>query len=160
MKPKEPIQTKTKEEIIKILDANQIPYIIMNQGECESIFIPLDDIQNNYFNIPIAVQTSRKEIRKVFPHEILYISIENRKSVLYLIDEKLETNYPLLHWKLTLDEKNFAQPHYSYIVNLNYVDEVTRDFVKIKSRNVEYLVYVSSRKSKSFRKAFLNFKDN
>ena len=72
------------------------------------------------------MQASNKDIFKVYPHGILCIAIEDRKSVLYLTNRKIETNYHLDHWKGLLDLKIFAQPHHSFIVNLNYVDEVTK----------------------------------
>ena len=87
----------------------------------------------------------------------VYIAIEDRKSVLYLIDRKVETNYRLDHWKELLDLKTFAQPHHSFIVNLNYVDEVTKEWVKVKYRDKEYQVYTSSWKIGAFKKAFLKF---
>lgn len=46
---------------------------------------------------------------------------------------------------------------HSFIVNLNYVDKVTKDFVKLKYDENEYLVYTSSRKIGAFKKAFLKF---
>ncbi len=160
MEIKETGQTKTKEEIIEILDTNNIAYSMTKCNGCEKICISLSDEPNCGCNSAITVQTSNKDIVcRVYPSEILYIAIENRKSVLYMTDRKIETNYHIDHWKSTLNQKCFAQPHYSYIVNLNYVDEVTRDFVNIKYRNKEYPVYTSLRKIGTFKKAFLDFKE-
>jgi DNA-binding LytR/AlgR family response regulator len=89
----------------------------------------------------------------VYPHEIIYIAIEDRKSVLYLTDRKIETHYSMEHWKAVLDEKSFAQPHYSYIINLHYVEEVTKDFVILRHSDNEYKVYTSMRKIGAFKKA-------
>lgn len=106
-------------------------------------------------NSGIIVQTSNKDVCRIYPHKILYIAIEDRKSVLYLTDRKIETNYRLNHWKGILDLKTFAQPHHSFIVNLNYVDEVTKEWVKVKCCDREYLVYTSSRKISKFKKAMI-----
>ncbi len=76
-----------------------------------------------------------------------------------MTDKKIETHYPIDYWKEKLNGDVFIQPHYSYIVNLNYVDEVTKDFVKIKSGDKEYSVYTSSRKIGAFRKTFLKFSE-
>ena len=128
-------------------------------GGCERICISVEDETNCYCYSAITVQTCNKDtICRVYPHEILFIAIENRKSVLYLTDRRIETHYPIDYWIEELDENFFVQPHYSYIVNLNYVDEVTKDFVKIKYEDKEYSVYTSSRKIGAFKKAFLNFK--
>ncbi len=150
-------ELKTKAEIIEILDANGIDYSITVCGGYERIYISFDDVPN-CCNSAIIVQTCNKDVLcKIYPKEIMFIAIENRKSVLYLTDKKIETHYSIDYWKEKLNGDIFIQPHYSYIVNLNYVDEVTKDFVKIKHGNKEYSVYTSSRKIGAFRKAFLKF---
>ena len=150
-------EVKTKAEIIEILDANDIDYSITTCNGCDRICISLGDELN--CNSVIIVQTCNKDVLcKVYLNKIMFIAIENRKSVLYLTDRKIETHYSIDYWKEKLNGDVFVQPHYSYIVNLNYVDEVTRDFVKIKHNNNEYSVYTSSRKIGAFRKAFLNFR--
>lgn len=157
MAVKEIGKAKTKAEIIEILDANGIDFSITTCDGCERICIPLSDEVN--CNTAIIVQTCNKDVLyKVYLNDILFIAIENRKSVLYLTDKKIETHYPIDYWKDKLDGDVFVQPHYSYIVNLNYVDEVTKDFVKIKYGVQEHSVYTSSRKISAFKKAFLNFK--
>ena len=140
-----------------MLDANDIDYIITACGGCERICISLGNEANDCCNSAITIQTCNKDIHRVYPHEILYIAIEDRKSVLYLTNRKIETNYHLDHWKNILNEKCFAQPHYSYIVNLNYVYGVTKDFVIIKCGVDEHKVYTSSRKLAAFKKAVSMF---
>lgn len=150
-----------KTRVIKLLNDNEIAFELTNCCGIEKICIDLSGDNNTCkkycCNSGIIVQTSSKDICRIYPHEILYIAIEDRKSVLYLIDKKVETNYRLDHWKELLDLKTFAQPHHSFIVNLNYVDEVTKDWVKVKYRDKEYPVYTSSRKIGAFKKAFLKF---
>ena len=151
-------EVKTKAETIEILDANGIEFNITTCGGCERICISFDDTLDSC-NSAIIVQTCNKDVLcKVYLNDIMFIAIENRKSVLYMTDKKIETHYSIDYWKEKLVGDVFVQPHYSYIVNLNYVYEVTKDFVKIKHNNKEYSVYTSSRKIGAFRKAFLNFK--
>ena len=157
MAVKEIKQVKTQAEIIEILDANGIDFNITTCDGCERICISLGNETKRCCNSPITVQTCNKDICRIYPHEILYIAIEDRKSVLYLTDRKIETNYHLNHWKSVLDKKCFVQPHYSYIVNLHYVKEVTKDFVILRYGKDEYKVYTSSRKINAFKKAVLDF---
>ena len=158
MEVKEIEQTKTKEEIIEILNMNSIPHKVLKWYGRDRICILFDNDDGNCFDSAITVMNCNKDICKVYLNEILYIAIENRKSVLYLTDRRIETCYPIEYWKSILDKEIFAQPHYSYIVNLNYVYEVTKEFVKIKYDNQDYSVYTSSRKIRPFKQAFLNFK--
>ncbi len=157
------VKEDAKTKLIEFMEQNDITYNLLECCDCEKFCISLcnkDNTCKKYCcNSGIIVQTSSKDICKVYPHEILYIAIENRKSVLYLTHGRVETNHRLEHWKDILDIKVFAQPHHSFIVNLNYVEEVTKDFVKLKYDDKEYSVYTSSRKINSFKKAFLKFSE-
>ena len=157
MEVKEIGQPKTKDEINQLLSDNDFICIPITYYGCEGLFVPVSDSGNCDFSPGIPVTTCSKDICIVYPHEIVYIAIEGRKSVMYLTDRKLETYHPIEHWKTVLDEKSFAQPHYSYIVNLNYVTEVTKDFVKVRYGDKEELVYTSSRKIGAFKKAVVEF---
>ena len=151
----------SKSKLINFMNENNIDYKLTECRGCKRLCIELynepDICQKHCYNTGIVVQMSNKDVCRIYPHKILYIAIENRKSVLYLTDRRIETNYQLEHWKNVLDMKTFAQPHNSFIVNFNYVDEITKDFVKIRHENKEYSVYTSSRKVNAFKKAFLNF---
>ncbi len=151
----------TKAKLIEFMEQNNIEYNLLECCGCDRFCIDLGDEENackkHCCNSGIIVQTSNKDVCRIYPHEILYIAIEDRKSVPYLTNRKIETNYRLEHWKGVLDLKVFVQPHHSFIVNLNYVDEVTKEWVKVKCGDKEYYVYTSSRKISAFKKAFLNF---
>lgn len=144
---------QTKEKITEILSNNGLSYFSMVYCGCEGFFIPA----SNLTYPGSSVTTCNKDICRVYPHEILYIAIEDRKSVVYLRDRKIETHYSMEHWKDVLDEKSFAQPHYSYLVNLNYVEDVTKDFVTLRFGENEYKVYTSMRKIGAFKKVVAEF---
>ena len=151
----------TKAKLIEFMEQNDISYNMLECCGCDRFCIDLsgkeDVCKKHCCNSGIIVQTSNKDVCRIYPHEILYIAIEDRKSVLYMTDRKIETNYRLEHWKGVLDLKVFAQPHHSFIVNLNYVDKITRDFITVKYGDVKYRVYTSSRKIGAFKKAMLEF---
>lgn len=144
---------QTKEEITEILNGSGLQYFSTVYRGCEGFFIPASDL-----TYPgLSVTMCNKDICRVYPHEILYIAIEDRKSVLYLKNRKIETHYSMEYWKEVLDEKSFAQPHYSYIVNLHYVEAVTKDFVTLRCGEKAYKVYTSMRKIGAFKKAVMEF---
>ena len=151
----------TKAKLIEFMEQNDIEYNLIDGCECDRFCVDIngkEKLGQKYgCNSGIIIQTSKNDVCRIYPCEILYIAIEDRKSVLYLTDRRVETNYLLDYWKDILDLKTFTQPHNSFIVNLNYVDEVTNAFVKVKHGDKEYFVYTSSRKISSFKKAFLNF---
>lgn len=151
-------KTKSKEEISEILEANDIPFSLIEFRNCDHFCITIAIEQNNCCSHPIMVQSCGKDLLyRIYPQEIVYIAIESRKSVLYLYDKTIETNYPISHWINILDSCIFAQPHYSYIVNLHYVYEVTKDAVILKCADKEFSVYTSSRKIRAFKKTLTDF---
>ena len=148
-----------KAKVIKILNDNEISFELTECCGSEKICIDLNG-ENERCNKPccsrdLIVQTSNKDVCRIHPSEIIYITKENRKTVVYLVEKRIETNLSLEYWKDILNPQKFAQPHSSYIVNLNYVEEVTKDFVEMKCNGKEYSVYTSKRKVGDFKKAFL-----
>lgn len=160
METKEIRHPKTKEEIIEILNTSGLLYFPTTYRGCDGFFIPVSNSENIFTYPGLSVTMCNKDICRVYPNEILYIAIEDRKSVLYLTNRKIETHCSMEHWKDVLDEKSFAQPHYSYLVNLNYVEETTKDFVTLRYGEDEYKVYTSLRKIGAFKKAVLEFGGN
>ncbi len=157
MKTKEIGHIKTNEEIVEILNSNGLSHYSVTYHGCNGFFISASNSESCRTYPGIFVTMCNKDICRVYPHEIIYIAIEDRKSVLYLTDRKIETHYSMEHWKETLDEKSFAQPHYSYIVNLHYVEAVTKDFVTLRCGEDVYKVYTSMRKIGAFKKAVAEF---
>lgn len=151
-----------KSIIIEFLEKNEIPYSIIENDSIEKICIDLTCEQqmckSKHYYTPLIVLTSNKDVCKVYPYEIMHIAIEDRESVLHLVDEKtIRTNYNISYWDNILPKEYFARPHNSFIVNLNYVTKVTQDFVFLKDKKKQYSIYTSKRKISAFKKAFLNF---
>ena len=156
------IKEKVKSVVFEFLEKNEISYSLTESDDCEIICINLnfedETIKSDFYYAPLMIETSDKGVCRVYPYEIMHIAIEDRESVLYLIDKKaIRTNYNISHWEDVLSLRCFKRPHHSYIVNLNYVTEVTQDYVFLKYRNHQYTIYTSQRKVRKFKKAFLNF---
>ncbi len=127
---------------------------------CINVDCDKEDCEKIWCKSDIIFQTSTKDAVRIRQCDIIYIAIENRKSAVYVDGKRIETNYPLDYWKKNLNPKIFAQPHSSFLVNLCYVEEITKDFVKIKHKGKDYSVYTSSRKVNSFKNAFLNLNNS
>lgn len=150
---------EAESKLVDVLEQLDLNFKIIECCDFKKICINLNCDDGNC-NRPccssdIIVQTSNKDECRIRQCNIIYIAIENRKSAVYVDGRRIETNYSLEHWKESLNPKIFAQPHSSFLVNLCYVEEVTKDFVKIKHKGKDYSVYTSSRKLASFKKAFL-----
>lgn len=157
----EKIYTESEAKLISFLKECDLDFSIIECCGSNRLCINLDgnakDCDRPCCSSDIIVQTSNKDECRIRQCDIIYIAIENRKSAVYVDGRRIETNYSLEHWKEILNPKIFAQPHSSFLVNLCYVEEVTKDFVKIKHKGKNYSVYTSSRKLASFKKAFLEY---
>lgn len=157
----EKIDVETEVKLFDVLEQLDVDFKIVECCGSRKICINLN-CDDGDCNCPccssdIIVQTSSKDNCRIRQCDIIYIAIENRKSAVYVDGKRIETNYSLEHWKEILNPKIFAQPHSSFLVNLCYVDEVTKDFVKIKHKGQDYSVYTSSRKLNSFKKGFREY---
>lgn len=155
----EKIGTESEAKLLGVLEQLGLNFKIIECCGARKICINMKcedgDCNRPCCSSDIIVQTSTKDECRIRQCDIIYIAIENRKSAVYVDGKRIETNYSLDYWKKTLNPKIFAQPHSSFLVNLCYVEEVTKDFVKIKHKGKDYSVYTSSRKLNSFKKAFL-----
>ena len=93
MKTKEIGHIKTKQEITEILNSNDLTCFPVTYHGCKGLFITASGSENYRTYAGISVTTSNKDVCRVYLHKILYIAIEDRKSVLYLTDRKIETHY-------------------------------------------------------------------
>ncbi len=90
----------------------------------------------NYYhsNTQIITLEYYDEYYSVFTSDIVYITIEERKAVIITRQKKYYTNkkIKLLERKKLKDYDYFAQPHYSYLVNLRYVSDFNKTQLNIK----------------------------
>lgn len=95
----------------------------------------------------------------IFTKDILYITIENRKSSIITKDQKLVTRKNFDYWKKQLAEYDyFAQPHYSFIVNLKNVTHFSKTNIILSANGKEYQnVPISRRYYSSFKEAFYKY---
>ncbi len=157
----EKIGVETEAKLVGVLEKLNVDFKITECCGSRKICINMNcddgDCNRPCCSSDIIVQTSNKEECRIRQRDIIYIAIENRKSAVYVDGRRIETNYSLEHWKEILNPKIFSQPHSSFLVNLCYVEDVTKDFVKIRHKGKAYSVYTSSRKLASFKKAFLEY---
>ena len=80
----------------------------------------------------IVISNSANNTRTLFTINILYLSISKRNTIFTTKNEIVLSNKKFTHWKKeVIDYNYFAQPHYSYIVNLKYVTNFDRKSVTL-----------------------------
>jgi len=95
------------------------------------------------------------EAVRVYTDDILYIYIKERGTELVTIQGSYESTRCLGYWGGLLDDDLFAQPHYSYLVNLHHVVGLKKRAVTLLRPEGETIVLaVSQRMYPAFKKAF------
>lgn len=160
---KDEVKDDVKSLVVEFFEKSEIPYSVIeidgNKKICIDLVCGHQICKNKPYYTPLSVSISNKDSFKVYPYEIMYVAIEDRDSVLHLTDKRIiKTSLNISYWENVLPNNCFARPHNSYIVNLNYVTEVTRDFVFLKYKENQCSIYTSQRKVAKFKKAFLDFK--
>lgn len=88
--------------------------------------------------------------------KIFYIlSFFNRKTIIQFINGKsIQTNYPLKYWIEIAKNVPFAQPHKSFLVNLNYISALQKNDIIMLNDDLIPL-------SRHFKRNFLEeYKEN
>ncbi|MGN0005385.1 MAG: LytR/AlgR family response regulator transcription factor [Candidatus Gastranaerophilaceae bacterium] len=114
----------------------------------------------NYFhsNTQIITLEYYDECYSVFTSDIVYVTIENRKAVIITRQKKYYTNQKLSYWKEKLKGyAYFAQPHYSYLVNLRYVSGFNKTQLNIKMDLKNEMLPISQRYYSNFKKAYFAY---
>lgn len=96
--------------------------------------------------------------QRVYTNDILYISINSRKTVVVTKQGEIRSGNTMNEWKRLLNMDIFAQPHYSYLVNMQNIDRIDKDMIYMKnSKNETIMIKIAQRKSKEFRDKFFSF---
>lgn len=116
----------------------------------------------NYYhsNTQIITLEYYDEYYSVFTSDIVYITIEERKAVIITRtrQKKYYTNKKLSYWKEKLkDYDYFAQPHYSYLVNLRYVSDFNKTELNINVDLKSETLPISQRNYSNFKKAYFAY---
>ena len=100
---------------------------------------------------------SNKMIHKIKASNIIFLNIEQRKVCVYTYDNVFISNEPIENWQKKLNFNFFARPHHSYIINMIYVINFSKDKILLKCKDKQYEAYISTRKYNEFKTTFFNF---
>ena len=98
------------------------------------------------------------ECHNIFTIDILYLTIEKRKTKLVTKYGEYISNKKFDYWKDTLKSYDyFAQSHYSFIVNLKNVTDFNKNEITLSFNSNKINVPISRSFYASFKKAFYEY---
>ena len=98
------------------------------------------------------------ECHNIFTIDILYLTIENRKTKIITKNNEYISNKKFDYWKNHLKSYDyFAQSHYSFIVNLKNVTDFDKNEITLSVDSKKVKVPVSRSFYASFKKSFYEY---
>ena len=146
---------ETRELIAKMFNLHYPEQVAFTLNATEALNTAI-----NYFhsNTQIITLEYYDECYSVFTSDIVYITIEERKAAIITRQKKFYTNKKLSYWKEKLkDYDYFAQPHYSYLVNLRYVSDFNKTELNINVDLKSETLPISQRNYSNFKKAYFAY---
>ena len=103
-------------------------------------------------NVP--VETADK-LLLIPADKIVCAEAEQRKTVLYTVDQEIKTKERIEHWEKTLNLPCFYAPYRGYVINMWYVTEIGKDSIRLEYAGKEKKVYLARRRYADFKKTYL-----
>lgn len=111
--------------------------------------------KNNTQNIIID---SPDNCVNVFTNDIIYVTIADKKVRIITKNEEYLSGKSFNTWKENLTRfPCFAQPHYSYIVNMNYIKSIRKTDVTLRHNDDTIDIPISRRYYNDFKTEFFKY---
>lgn len=110
----------------------------------------VESLQSN--DIYITIAGNEKII--ISKNDIVYVEVKYKKVYVQTISERYVVREKMEFFKNVLNTFNFAVPHSSFIINLEYVTKVKRASVEL---NGIYNISIAPKRQAEFKKKFVSF---
>ena len=107
-------------------------------------------------SVPVVIETENETL-KLCSGDIIYLAIDNRYVTVYTKKGEFRTRKSMNWWKSYLNPHIFTQCHKSFLVNLKYVTNFTKEEVTLTVGGKNYSCHCSRRFYLKFKEAFFNF---
>lgn len=120
------------------------------QEELKEAFEKVREInRKNSFSL---IGTNGNETKNILVKDILYIETNGRGSIINMIDRCYECNEKINDLEIKLEEYGFFKCHKSFLVNLNAVEHLDKEFVYFEG---DKKAYISVRKYTETKKRYI-----
>lgn len=89
--------------------------------------------------------------------EIVCVEANQRKVLVYTLDEQLQSTENMEFWRNTLALPCFFSPHRSYIINMRFVRNIFKDKIILSYHNKQKEAYLTRRKYTQFKDTYLMY---
>lgn len=121
------------------------------------VFSALDRVTAAARDGYITVHTKDNRIVTLKLSEIVYAEARLRTSLLVTVGEVLTVREGIHQLQAWLSIDDFAVPHNSFAVNMNYIKVFRREEIVLATDRATYTVPISGRRQAAFKKSYVRF---
>ncbi len=150
------VVTNYRKYLDAAMDLNVLRFVDkpITQNRINDVLIrAIDEIKNG----TIVIKTKNNKISKIKKSDIIYVEVMRKTTTFYTTNGVIKSTEPISKFKELLNSPDFATPHNSFLVNLNYVLSYEREKVTIDYGTNPPVISIATRKQPLFRKQFIDF---
>ena len=87
--------------------------------------------------------------------EIVCIEASQRKVLVYTVNQVIRSTENMDYWRTALNIPCFYSPHRSYIINMRFIINITKDTITLKYAGLEKDVFLARRRYSHFKDTYL-----
>ena len=133
----------------------------INREKLKSLFQQcIREFKEQHYAVYISVLNQRQieETMRLRVEDILYIESYIRHVIIHTMDGKeYKTKGKISEYEQELRSRNFVRTHMSFLVNVRYIQGISREGVSLKYQASEIQLPLSRKQQKLVRSAFLNY---
>lgn len=129
---------------------------ILNSAEKEKYYSALDKAVDDINSYVIRIKSSDLNIYSIHKNDIVYVEARGRKSRILSTSGIIETNMSIAQMKKKLNTPNFINPHYSFIVNSDYISHIEGKDILVKVNYHYFRIPIATRRCALTKKQLLN----
>ncbi len=105
----------------------------------------------------IVFTTKEHQKIRIKSKDIIYAEAGLKNVTVHTVTDTYFVREPLRKIRAALSSADFAVPHNSYVVNLNYITKFKREEIVLDVRDKEISVHIANKKQPEFKRRFMAF---
>ncbi len=150
------VVTAYNEYLDEAMDLNVIRFLKKPVVK-EKVFSALERALQDINEKQITFTAKDSQVIRIRSQEIIYAEARLKSVIVHTTSESYTIREPLKAIRAALTSTDFAVPHNSYIVNMNYISKFRREEIILDVRDRKVSVRIANKKQPEFKRRFLAF---
>ena len=129
---------------------------ILNSGEKERYYSALDKAVDDMNRYVVQIKGCNGNVYRLHRNEIVFAEAKARKTIILTTNSKIDANLSIAKIKELLNTPNFINPHYSFVVNSDYISHIEGRDIMVKVNYHYFRVPIASKRISVTKKQLVN----